>query len=646
MNQFTDLNQIFLKNQTKDSLVKTINEKYAGECDDTLTRADRLLRGDILFQNAWDMERTQEIVSMPLSSIDWNYSPTPDLEFSFMLHRHGYLMDVLVAYIFTNDDKYIQFLNDFLIQYVKENKYSKLNELYSWRTIDVAIRLVNLVRINEVLHILDIKLDESVYVAMEDYYNFIIERLEYRRYQSNWSAIESSAAIAYAVAFNTYDERFDKALDAYDTCLDLQVLNDGLQWEQSFMYHHEVLITALFVNLALQDKTPEAIRRESIKLYEASLKIMRPDFMQINFGDSDYESMASIMLASEKIFKTHSLKQSVESSLYDFLLTGDSSDYVSEEVLKVEKIHLEEAGIAFVKDHQQNTSIMFSNGPLGGGHGHDDLLHIDWMVNGKNFLIDSGRYTYYEENGSRLYFKRPQAHNTIVVDDQSYNKHIDSWASEKVATVMNDKVIFKDKVSLFEGGHLGYSDDELMTYVNRKVIYTDDNVGLVVDEIKSNQERTLTSNFIYNTHNVEIKDHLIRYEDDGLTMNLHILSEEASITKKDAIVSFQYNEQHDTSRIEVSEKLKQGSILTLIADDSITNVTLVDVYDTAGNKYEKEIVQCVKFIKNNQQYYILVQHEEPRDSRTAYVVEDEMIYGRVVYFEKHEGKRQYIQKIY
>mgnify|MGYP001188988390 CR=1 FL=1 len=91
-----------------------------------------------------------------------------------------------VAYIFTNDDKYIQFLNDFLIQYVKENKYSKLNELYSWRTIDVAIRLVNLVRINEVLHILNIKLDESVYVAMEDYYNFIIERLEYRRYQSNW----------------------------------------------------------------------------------------------------------------------------------------------------------------------------------------------------------------------------------------------------------------------------------------------------------------------------------------------------------------------------------------------------------------------------------------------------------------------------
>ncbi len=33
-------------------------------------------------------------------------------------------------------------------------------------------------------------------------------------------------------------------------------------------------------------------------------------------------------------------------------------------------------------------------GSLGGGHGHFDKLHIDLVVNGEDFLIDPGRYTY------------------------------------------------------------------------------------------------------------------------------------------------------------------------------------------------------------------------------------------------------------
>ena len=49
-------------------------------------------------------------------------------------------------------------------------------------------------------------------------------------------------------------------------------------------------------------------------------------------------------------------------------------------------------------------------GNLGSGHGHISPLHID--VSGKNnsFFIDSGRFTYVD-NEKRLYYKSAEAHN-------------------------------------------------------------------------------------------------------------------------------------------------------------------------------------------------------------------------------------------
>ncbi|WP_278278185.1 heparinase II/III domain-containing protein [Blautia argi] len=60
--------------------------------------------------------------------------------------------------------------------------------------------------------------------------------------------------------------------------------------------------------------------------------------------------------------------------------------------------------------------LHFRNGCQGGGHGHNDKLHIDVVCQGEDVLVDSGRYSYNFEQENRIWLKSAHAHNTILVD--------------------------------------------------------------------------------------------------------------------------------------------------------------------------------------------------------------------------------------
>ena len=56
------------------------------------------------------------------------------------------------------------------------------------------------------------------------------------------------------------------------------------------------------------------------------------------------------------------------------------------------------------------------------------LTHISLYYQGKPFLIDSGRYSYREDEPLRMEFKMLQAHNVCVVDDGSVIRPDGSWS--------------------------------------------------------------------------------------------------------------------------------------------------------------------------------------------------------------------------
>lgn len=612
-----------------------------------LSRADRFLNGTILFQNDWDMERTQVEEAYSLDNMDWNYCPTEDLEWSYMFHRLGYLQDLVVAYVISEDKKYIEHLNRFLKLYLEKNLESEENSPFSWRTIDVGIRLINLMRIDELLNVLELDsvIDQKVLKAHKTY---LYNNLEIKRSLSNWSTIESSAILMYAL-YTKDLEIFAEVYEFFEHTLKLQILDDGLQWEQSFMYHHEVFIRVLQViqSLKAHEKTiPTQLMNYSIKMATASEKISRVNQTQSNFGDSDYEDMSAILFASSKILNVPLVNFDKETELFDYLLTFDTQKISGKIEKNIEKYELKEAGLSIIKDYDKMDNFMFSNGPLGGGHGHDDYLHFEYMVDGNDFLVDSGRYTYYESEGSRLYYKKPTSHNTITLNNKSYNEHTSSWESKKVGTPINEKSIHGEKISYFEGGHFGYSNESLK-YINRKIIYTKNRKVLIIDSYKGDTNEMLNAHFIlYPNLDYNFDENKLLVTIKHTTMEITSLSENVSFELNQQFISPQYNKSVETQRLTINKLLKNGHMTTVIQDANTDSIRKVSVYNASGNQFEDTTVECYQYTTDDIDWHVLIQHEEPSNSRTAYFVGDFMFYGRLIYFGVRQGEIIYEEKLY
>jgi hypothetical protein len=61
--------------------------------------------------------------------------------------------------------------------------------------------------------------------------------------------------------------------------------------------------------------------------------------------------------------------------------------------------------------------VYFDAGPYGTAHQHIDRLHISASLRGRPTLVDNGRYTY-QPGPWRDYFKGPQGHNILLLDEE------------------------------------------------------------------------------------------------------------------------------------------------------------------------------------------------------------------------------------
>jgi hypothetical protein len=64
----------------------------------------------------------------------------------------------------------------------------------------------------------------------------------------------------------------------------------------------------------------------------------------------------------------------------------------------------------------RDSYMLINYGPYGGGHTHNDLLDFDLFAFGRPLAVEAGRYGAYD-NPLDAYFRSPQAHNQIVVND-------------------------------------------------------------------------------------------------------------------------------------------------------------------------------------------------------------------------------------
>jgi hypothetical protein len=104
--------------------------------------------------------------------------------------------------------------------------------------------------------------------------------------------------------------------------------------------------------------------------------------------------------------------------------------------------------------------LVIDAGPQGtatAGHGHADALSVQLAVEGRQWLVDPGTFSYSGRGGDRNLFRGTGAHNTLEVDGQDQAKPTGPFSWGRLPEVRVKQWVTGKTFDLFEGSHTGYT---------------------------------------------------------------------------------------------------------------------------------------------------------------------------------------------
>ena len=252
-------------------------KKYCKEeVNELLRQADMLLEQTFIFLDRWDMEPCSVPYTINLDT--WVESPNGDEEWVFMLNRHDFLPKLWYAYLLTQEEKYLEKLKWYLFDWIEKNPITEKGTMAT-RTIDTGIRCMNWCHLILSMFALERLNENEMKLLLEKLgEQFINLKHRYiRKYSlSNWGVLQTTAI---CVAYTWYREFLpegieDWAWDELRTQLDLQILEDGSHWEQSAMYHVEVLnsISKVLYHLQMAQQVGIKLGEEALAAKEDDVK--------------------------------------------------------------------------------------------------------------------------------------------------------------------------------------------------------------------------------------------------------------------------------------------------------------------------------------------------------------------------------------
>lgn len=255
-----------------------------------------------------------------------------------------------------------------------------------------------------------------------------------------------------------------------------QVLSDGVSFEAAMGYHRltvELFNLAAALRLALGEAVQESYRDKLTAMVEFTVAATRPDGTVPQWGDSDDGRVLPFGGQS-----THDYRYlpSFVSALGNGVAPIDvPAEAVAEAAwaLGVDKVAKSTSGpspcstsfsdgglyvMANGEDH-----VFIDCGPVGfaglGGHGHNDCLSFDAVLDGVAVISDAGTYTYSSSVEERNIFRGTASHNTPMIDGEEQNRFAGTeelWRLRNDAAATLRRWEIGQHLDLFEGSHNGY----------------------------------------------------------------------------------------------------------------------------------------------------------------------------------------------
>lgn len=612
-----------------------------------LETADLICSKTFIFNHKWDMEVCKTPVKFE-NEIVWNKIPFNDEEWVFMLNRHKFWTFLAKAYHLTKNKKYLNAFIEQINSWIDNVDIKNPEFKDCSRTIEMGLRCINWIKTLEIFE-KDYKFDENlknkIYSSLKEQCDILIEIYDDFRILSNWGVLQNCGLIAFSFYFNLTDTDYFKIpLERLEHQCKIQILPDGIHWEQSPMYQNEVLNCLLETAVHFKRNNieiPSFIKETIKKIGMSNIAMKKPNHHQPMQGDSDDTDLRDIITRCAAVLEDGELKFGGFSEIdFESIWELDEKSLKNYSKIQTEEpknfsAALKESGNFYLRDSfkENGNYLWFSCGPIGSGHGHAELLHFDLTYNGENFFIDSGRYTYVEGEPKRIELKNCCSHNTTIIDNKFFTKFSGSWGIVKTPLILNSYYDFTKKYDYVAGGHLGYTDLSDPVIPFRKIFYLKPDLWIITDEFNAGNTHTFKQFFNFDT-NINIffeNNYAVLNGKNTLYMKW---SDEIKKEIKDIFISKEYNKLESSKRIETEGEFnKSYSVFTIISPKNI-EIEKIQVRRGDNSLVDENEIKAikVKFSKDEEIIFFNAMKEITAQKKT-YMIENILFYGKTGFIE-------------
>ena len=269
-------------------------------------------------------------------------------------------------------------------------------------------------------------------------------------------------------------------------------------------------------------------------------------------GDSDEINVDDLLTLASYLFNDEELYRGLnEENIFDGL---PNNTLIKSNTISYSDIS---SGNHIIRTPQLEVHMFTGN--LGSGHGHISPLHIDVSGKANSFFIDSGRFTYVD-NEKRLYYKSAEAHNIPMLKQGYPVLPKGSWSYTAISETSRGIFIQKNNYELMQAENYSYQD----LIIRRKIIKASDEIIVLVDEYLSNKPND--AQILFHLHpSCKIKNNVIENGKEKL-----YLYSSAKISVEPCCISLRYNEELESKVIKLDQKLNPNeAIITFISTKSL-----------------------------------------------------------------------------
>lgn len=609
-----------------------IKEHCKEEYQEIITSVQRMMNNTFVFDDTWDMEPCSFPYTLQPMHFDKTYND--DLEWIFMLNRQEYLDKFMIAYMIDGNIEYVEKAKEFIFEWIKQvTMFAPSNP--TTRTLDTGIRCFSWLKVLMLMIELEVIEDqeiETIVHSIEQQLQYLKESYIDKYTLSNWGILQTTAIIAcYTILQETIDckEEYLFAKEEIVKQIEMQILEDGTQWEQSIMYHVEVYKSLLKV--VQIDPQYKEILLPILKSMASYIQALTgPDNKQLAIGDSDVSDTRDVLTLSAILFETTDTVYSLLPTLpiESILLFGRNGIEIflklPKQKVEVQANHFKESGQITIR--HQVSYLYFKNGPMSSGHSHSDENTVCLYHQGKPIFIDPGRYTY-NDTDMRYYLKSAYSHSSCIIDDVAPEKIKDSWDYEKYPQPIHTYFNHKEGCYYMEGSYLATTNKNIPYIHKRKVVMVTDAIWVIVDDISCQGKHKVSTGFVL--------DSKVQYKNNKIN-HLQIYSEQPFFVNK-TMISKKYNELEESTKIIKEQTFTDRTQVETVCMDESMEITKHEIYQV--NKTTPLQNSCAYEFKNTTSHFLVIlMHDEIHTGNKICIVDGIKVRGKCIVYDKKTNK--------